>query len=283
MGEETDDTQFQQLMRAITDSREQMEAKFAKLRDDMSSSQEQATQEVVKTFKQQNEYSFKKKGNQIQFQFNSALEASLQVAKKELAKLELTEGQGNAALKRASESLEEGITAISDRQKKIKLADRSDYGWEMVSAYEKDELAENSDDERKIEKAEKAAEKAVTKRKRFRRDDRSISRGRGRSMGVRNQEGAPGHSAEATEARGTDVSERRIGPCFNCAGWGHLRRNCPRKAKLYPLKINTCLSSKSNLHGVDGNIPDKVIVSRDKVTDGWAAGSPEATEGGVFG
>ena len=38
--------------------------------------------EVVKTFKQQNKYSSKKKRNQIQFQFNSAVEASLQVAKK---------------------------------------------------------------------------------------------------------------------------------------------------------------------------------------------------------
>ena len=89
MTQETDGSQFGQLMQAIANSHEQMEAKFSKLREDMSASQEQATQEVIKTFKQQNEYSFKKKGNDIQYQFNAAVDVSLQVAKKELSKLQL--------------------------------------------------------------------------------------------------------------------------------------------------------------------------------------------------
>lgn len=57
-----EENEFQQLLRTITDLQEQVQAKFTKLSEDMSISQEQATQEVVKTFKQQNEYSFKKKG-----------------------------------------------------------------------------------------------------------------------------------------------------------------------------------------------------------------------------
>ena len=45
------------------------------------------------------------------------------------------------------------------RQKSIRLADRSEFGWSVVTEYDADELAEDSDDEKKIEKAEKAAER----------------------------------------------------------------------------------------------------------------------------
>lgn len=43
------------------------------------------------------------------------------------------------------------------RQKIIRLADRSDFGWDLISEYEVDELAVNSRDEKRITKAEKAA------------------------------------------------------------------------------------------------------------------------------
>ena len=35
------------------------------------------------------------------------------------------------------------------RQKKIRIADRSENGWATVKEYEEDELAENSDDEKR--------------------------------------------------------------------------------------------------------------------------------------
>ena len=61
--------------------------------------------------------------------------------------------------------LEEGLQMIAERQKLIKLADRSEFGWGLVAEYTADELAYNSDDEKKIEKAEKAAERKAAKRK----------------------------------------------------------------------------------------------------------------------
>ena len=50
---------------------------------------------------------------------------------------------------------------LAHRQKLIKLADRSESGWAVVEEYDADALADNSDDERKIEKAEKAAERKL--------------------------------------------------------------------------------------------------------------------------
>ena len=39
------------------------------------------------------------------------------------------------------------------------MADRSEFGWSLIAEYDADELADDSDDEKKIEKAEKAAER----------------------------------------------------------------------------------------------------------------------------
>ena len=55
--------------------------------------------------------------------------------------------------------LQQGIKLVDERQKLIKMADRSNFGWGLVSEYLTDELAENSEDERWIHKAEKAAGK----------------------------------------------------------------------------------------------------------------------------
>ena len=57
------------------------------------------------------------------------------------------------------------MKAIEVRQKHIKIADRSELGWAVVSAYEEDELASDSDDEKRIYRAEREAER-VAKRKR---------------------------------------------------------------------------------------------------------------------
>ena len=47
------------------------------------------------------------------------------------------------------ESLKEGEKLITARQKLIRIADRSEYGWNTVAEYEEDELANGSDDKKK--------------------------------------------------------------------------------------------------------------------------------------
>ena len=55
--------------------------------------------------------------------------------------------------------------AIQERQKLIRIADRSDYGWDVVQEYISDELAADSDDEKKLLKAEKVAEQKSQKKR----------------------------------------------------------------------------------------------------------------------
>ena len=80
------------------------------------------------------------------------------------------------ALERAKEALKKGRQFISERQKLIKIADRSRLGvasfpglsrlgWGVVQEYTADELAEDSGDEKRLEKAERAAELKAAKRR----------------------------------------------------------------------------------------------------------------------
>ena len=62
---------------------------------------------------------------------------------------------------RAQQDLTKGKELLSHRQKLIRIADRSEYGWVVVEEYEEDDLAANSDDEKRLEKAERAAERKV--------------------------------------------------------------------------------------------------------------------------
>ena len=60
----------------------------------------------------------------------------------------------------------EGKKLLLQRQKHIRLADRSEHGWKVVQEYEADELAADNVDEKRIAKAIKAADqKAAAEKK----------------------------------------------------------------------------------------------------------------------
>lgn len=56
-------------------------------------------------------------------------------------------------------ALQQGTALLVERQKLIKIADPSANGWSVVAKYTEDELAEDSDDEKRLEKAKKAAQR----------------------------------------------------------------------------------------------------------------------------
>ena len=93
-------------------------------------------------------YVFKKKGNEQQFSFNRKVAKTSGTALKALE-------SGN--IPKAKEELNKGISLINARQKIIKLADKSEFGWATVQEYVSDELADDQADTSKIKKAEKRA------------------------------------------------------------------------------------------------------------------------------
>ena len=88
------------------------------------------------------------KGNRKQFEFNSQLDCIL---------TQVHDAVDNPG--EISRLVSEGKKLIKKRQKLIKIADRSKDGWLIVQEYESDDLASDSEDEKKLRKAKNAVEK----------------------------------------------------------------------------------------------------------------------------
>ena len=87
------------------------------------------------------------KGNRKQFELNAKLDSIF-------AQIE-----GSRELLESKRLAAEARELIRKRQKLIKLADKSKDGWLVVQEYESDELASNSEDEKRIRKAKTSVEK----------------------------------------------------------------------------------------------------------------------------
>ena len=96
--------------------------------------------------------SFKRKGNEVHYKFNAKIQDSIDEAKSYLE---------SNAVDKAKESLTEGTSLLTERQKLILLADKSEFGWKTVQEYTQHKLAEDDQDGKKIRRAEERAEKSL--------------------------------------------------------------------------------------------------------------------------
>ena len=157
----------------------------------------------------------KKRGNQQQFdhglkvleQFESAFDALEQ-----------------NRVDKAKAALEQGIQLVKHRIKLIRIADKSDFGWETVNQYEADELASDSEDDRRIYRSEKRAEKRQPDKK----NKKPLFQPT-RPSSV---------PSSATQPIPTIIPNRpilcaAIGACYACGKFGHLQTKCPQKVELF--------------------------------------------------
>ena len=228
--EDVGEDPFKLLMDAITGMKREIKEKFStsleELQRKVTANQESSSEEVVSKLKQR-AYRFKRKGNEAQFVFNSSVEERIHSAKRELMKLTTPDPRDQTIVRKATLQLDDDLKAIACQQKHIKIADCSELGWQVVAAYEIDELALDSKDEKRLFKAEKEAE-IRSKRKRS-----AATWPRRRASFAGPSTTAPRHGAKgepsgsATEAaRQQSARPRVLGPCYECGQWGHLVESC---------------------------------------------------------
>ena len=91
--------------------------RFDQLEKDMAAGQEEATKRVVKKLKEDQTFSFKKKGNEKQYIFNDNVKDQILSTGKHLDGIEATTSAGREALDKAKRELEQGLQLISAWQK----------------------------------------------------------------------------------------------------------------------------------------------------------------------
>lgn len=162
---------------------------------------------------------FKKKSNEDQYKAASKMLESLEEAKDCLASNEVHKAQ---------EAIEEGIKFAKERQKLILLADQSKFGWNTVKEYKQHDLAEDSEDEKKIYKAEARA----ARNSRRNSNTRAVfSRKSSLASSTVSSQQSPipvVTSRGFSDLRSFPPSQRPSpGTCFSCGKSGHWRSSCP--------------------------------------------------------
>ena len=94
----------------------------------------------------QEPHKFKRKTNEDQYKFNLNLVETFDSAKSAAEK---------SNLEKVKSDLEEGEKSLVERQKHILLADKSEYGWNTVEEYKQHDLADDSEDEKRIYSTER--------------------------------------------------------------------------------------------------------------------------------
>ena len=222
------------LLKRLTDAQAATQRQLAELQQQVTSSQETSTKLVVQKIEEERGYTFRKKGHEKQWRFNKVVDSHLDNTLDEIKKLpRSTDENATKIMENIQEELTKGREEIADCQKKIKMADRSEYSWGMVEAYERDELADDSADEKRMEKVEKEAEKSATKRRKTKRS-RVPSSSRQEWPEQKRQPTWEQQERSLVLARfppQPPARQRLLGPCWSCGKFGHLAATCSQTSK----------------------------------------------------
>ena len=121
-------------------------------------------------------------------------------------------------------ALDSGTEVVSKRIKVIKMADKSDFGWSTVNL--SDELASNSDEEKRMYRAERRAErKTKERRRRFRRRKSGRSRRRRSSTSTAfSSRSGPSYTASGQANQTVCSPSQRLGSCFKISSFLYFTR-----------------------------------------------------------
>ena len=136
-------------------------------------------------------------------------------------------------IEKARSALQEGKSIVLHRIKLIRIADKSSYGWDTVNQYQADELPSDSEDDKKIYRSERRAEKA-----------RKEKRQRKKAATSTTTQPIPTVSSD----RPTVAARTALGPCYTC---GRLAI-CKQSARS-ELPLADMMAARSQEGNSDGN------------------------------
>jgi hypothetical protein len=143
-------TSNEELLTAIRSLETRVNDQMTSMKRDLTQERKQVDECLVKGMKMEKAPTFKRKSHEVQYTFKEEVKVKFDSIKAALH-------ETPPAVEKAKFAIDEGEKLIIDRQKFIRIADRSEHGWATVEEYEDDELADNSDDEKKLLKAEAPA------------------------------------------------------------------------------------------------------------------------------
>lgn len=171
------------------------------------------------------EASFKFKGNRVQYELNIDVLDNLEVV------LDCIEKRRFA---KASTLVQDSIEALKKRNKLIRIADKSEGGWKTVDEYLSDEVASDSEDEKRIRAAESRAVRKLKASKSVKNDSRKRPAEAAGSVNAVAHNGSypkqPFRGAGVSGPR--KVPENRPKPsdqCYNCGLFGHWANFCNKQ------------------------------------------------------
>ena len=127
-------------------------------------------------------------------------------------------------------SLEKGETLLTERQKHILLAEKSDFVWSFTREYKRNDLAEDSDGEKKVIRAEARACTQVKQSGCLK--SRPTNRREHTALTTAMATASSQCSGKPIPIVHTRAPQAKPGSCFACNKPGHWRAQCPYTAKL---------------------------------------------------